>query len=189
LKPQVQALTQHIEGLSDHWLRVLVHPGSIHKPSGLVRAATTYTKGPVNSPGTYTTRFDDDLRFFYATTSTFNTSSINKAALKLTAKPTTGTLSHDAGNYYVTPARGKSFFVMWNNVTANRYDWLALKYLGNGRFATLDHFGNSTNLDNGAGLTRTYTSGGSMITLRFSNPSGSGWYANDATYSFSFSNS
>jgi hypothetical protein len=94
--------------------------------------------------------------------------------LSLTAKPLSGTSSHDTGDFYTTLGSGKSALIMWNNISVNRYDWLAVKYLGSGRFATLDRFGKSINLNNGQTMIRNYSSGGSTITLKLSNPTGSG---------------
>lgn len=179
-------LQQSDQGQISHSRLASPDVASVGMLSGQIHAATTYTKGPVTSPGTYASRFDDRIRFFYSTASTFSKTSLNNAALKLVAKPLNGTSTHRTGNFYVTPSQGKSFLVVWNNVTANRYDWLAVKYLGSGRFATLDRFGKSTNINNSqVQFVRTYPTGGSTITIQFTNPTGSWTFANTFTYSIS----
>ena len=83
---------------------------------------------------------------------------------------------------------GKSFVIAWNNTTAGRHDRMAIEYMGNGLFASIDRLGNSLNIGNDDGITRTYRSGGSTITFRLYNPTGSGWSSNDMTYTMDLKN-
>jgi hypothetical protein len=149
-----------------------------------VRPLTSYTRGPVASSGGYRTLYDDRLRFLTGSLSKFSVGSANTTAYNA-ALQSTAAGTHKTGNYYVNLGKSKSYLIMWNNYSASRYDWIAVKYLGSNRFSALDRAGRSATLKDGQTFSRAFSSGGSSITLTFKNLKGSSIASNSIGYTLS----
>jgi hypothetical protein len=165
------------------------HPTKATATANQVHALTTYTFGPVNVSGTYRSRYDNHLRFFYSPLSSFNISTADSVARSLASRPESGTLTHRLGDYFARLSpNGGSFVFGWNNITGRTYDWVAVKYLGSNRFATLVRSGQSYTLNDGQNVQYDWSTGGSRISLVSKNLTGSSFFYNDVGYSFYLSN-
>jgi len=182
----VSAIAPHANGARHHLVGTVdaTHADALAS----VKPLASYTKGPVASSGSYRTLYDDRLRFLTGSLSKFSVGSANSTAYNASGQ-STAVGTHKTGNYYVKLGTNKSYLIMWNNYSANRYDWIAVKYLGSNRFSALDRAGRSTTLRDGQTYSRAFSSGGSLITLTFKNLKGSSISSNSVGYSLSIKTS